>query len=66
MFVAAHRLRPVSAVLAALAALTPPDIASAQKLLVNGSYESPVPPNGNDFYVSIPGWTIFNISPARP
>ncbi len=66
MFVVAHRLRPVSRGFAALAALAMNDIASAQELLANGSYESPVTPaNGNNFYVTIPNWTIFSISPAR-
>jgi hypothetical protein len=64
MFRAAHLWRFGLAVLAALAL---PQSVSAQELLVNGSYESPVvPANGNNFYVTIPGWTIFSISPARP
>ncbi len=39
---------------------------SAQELLVNRSFESPVVPNnGNNFYATIPNWTASNVTPAR-
>ena len=39
---------------------------AAQELLTNRSYESPVAPNlGNNFYTSIPGWTILTVTPAQ-
>ncbi len=42
--------------------------AAAQELLVNRSFESsvtPTPVNGNNFYASIPGWTITNVTPVQ-
>ena len=40
--------------------------ARAQELLANGSFESPVAPsNGNNFYATIPGWTITNLTSAQ-
>jgi uncharacterized repeat protein (TIGR01451 family) len=40
--------------------------AAAQELLLNRSFESPaVPANGNNFYVTIPNWTIANVTPAQ-
>ena len=39
---------------------------SAQELLLNRSFESPVAPaNGNNFYATVPNWTIINVSPAQ-
>ncbi len=39
--------------------------AAAQELLVNRSFESPVVPNnGNNFYATIPNWTVINVNPA--
>ncbi len=39
----------------------------AQELLVNQSFESPVTlVNGNNFYATIPSWTIVNVVPAQP
>ena len=39
----------------------------AQELLANGSFETPVTPaNGNNFYVTIPSWTITNVTPIQP
>jgi hypothetical protein len=43
--------------------------AAAQELLVNRSFESaltPTPVNGNNFYTSIPTWTVINVAPAQP
>ena len=38
---------------------------AAQELLSNRSFESPVTPsNGNNFYTSIPSWTVINVTPA--
>ena len=40
--------------------------ASAQELLVNRSFETPVAPaNGNNLYATIPNWTIANVAPAQ-
>lgn len=39
---------------------------SAQQLLLNRSFESPVVPNnGNNFYATIPNWTASNVVPAQ-
>jgi hypothetical protein len=39
----------------------------AQELLANGSFETPVTPaNGNNFYVTIPSWTITDVTPVQP
>ncbi len=49
--------------LAALAGSVP---AYAQELLLNRSFEAPVvPANGNNFYATIPDWTIINVTPAQ-
>ena len=41
--------------------------AGAQELLANRSFENPVTPsNGNNFYTTIPNWTISNVVPAEP
>ncbi len=46
--------------------LLAPVSASAQELLLNRSFETPVAPAlGNNFYATIPNWTIFSISPAQ-
>lgn len=40
----------------------------AQELLVNRSFESaltPTPVNGNNFYTTIPTWTVINVTPAQ-
>jgi uncharacterized repeat protein (TIGR01451 family) len=38
---------------------------AAQELLLNRSFENPVTPaNGNNFYTTIPNWTVINIVPA--
>jgi hypothetical protein len=43
-----------------------PGAAYAQELLLNRSFESPVVPNnGNNFYASIPNWSIINVTPAQ-
>jgi hypothetical protein len=43
-----------------------PVTAQAQELLQNRSFESPVvPADGNNFYASIPNWTVFSVSPAQ-
>ncbi|MGZ8901681.1 MAG: hypothetical protein ACXW3Z_16440 [Limisphaerales bacterium] len=40
--------------------------ASAQELLSNRSFESPVASaNGNNFYATIPSWTVVNVAPAQ-
>ena len=40
--------------------------ANAQELLANRSFESPVvPANGNNFYATIPSWTVTSVTPAR-
>jgi hypothetical protein len=40
--------------------------AFAQELLANRSFEAPVVPNnGNNFYASIAGWSITNVTPAN-
>ncbi len=39
--------------------------AAAQELLSNRSFETPVTPaNGNNFYATIPNWTIVNLTPV--
>jgi hypothetical protein len=46
--------------------LTHATAASAQELLVNGSFESPVAPAlGNNFYTTIPNWSALNVTPAQ-
>lgn len=41
--------------------------ARAQELLANRSFETPVAPaDGNNFYTSITGWTVSNVTPAQP
>ncbi len=41
--------------------------AMAQELLLNRSFETPVVPvNGNNFYATIPNWTITNLSTTQP
>jgi trimeric autotransporter adhesin len=48
----------------ALLALVPAT-ANAQELLLNRSFETPVTPaNGNNFYTTIPDWTVINVTPA--
>lgn len=43
-----------------------PVAARAQELLLNRSFETPVAPlQGNNFYATIPNWTIFSIAPAQ-
>ncbi len=43
-----------------------PAAARAQELLLNRSFETPVTPaNGNNFYATIPNWTIINVTPAQ-
>jgi hypothetical protein len=38
----------------------------AQELLLNRSFETPVTAaNGNNFYTSIPDWTVVNVTPAQ-
>ena len=40
--------------------------AVAQELLSNRSFETPVAPlNGNNFYTTIPNWTVINVTPAQ-
>jgi hypothetical protein len=40
--------------------------AASQQLLSNPSFESPVTPaNGNNFYTTIPSWTLINVTPAQ-
>lgn len=42
-----------------------PVSASAQELLLNRSFETPVTPaNGNNFYATISDWTVINVAPA--
>jgi hypothetical protein len=44
-----------------------PTSAHGQELLNNRSFETPVTPaNGNNFYASIPNWTVANVVPANP
>lgn len=41
--------------------------AAAQELLINRSFESaltPTPVNGNNFYTTIPNWTVINVNPS--
>lgn len=64
MFVASAIFRFLCWLALATACIAVP--ANAQELLANRSFESaltPTPVNGNNFYTSIPGWTISNISP---
>jgi hypothetical protein len=43
-----------------------PVAAHGQELLSNRSFETPVAPaQGNNFYATIPSWTIFSIAPAQ-
>lgn len=61
-------LRGVRLFLAAMimCVLCMPMTARAQELLSNRSFETPVAPaNGNNFYATIPNWTIFSIAPAQ-
>lgn len=40
--------------------------AFAQEMLENRSFENPVVPNaGNNFYATIPNWTLTNVTPAQ-
>ena len=57
-------LRFAAAVIVALSfGLSP---LAAQELLANNSFESPVTPaNGNNFYTTIPGWSIEDVAPAQ-
>ena len=44
-----------------------PSAAFGQELLVNRSFEAPVTPaNGNNFYATVPSWTVTNVVPANP
>ncbi len=55
------------AVICALLAFAPAP-SFAQELLVNRSFESaltPTPVNGNNFYTTIPNWTVINVTPAQ-
>ncbi len=53
--------------LALVAVFASPVPALAQELLTNRSFEAPVvPTNGNNFYASIAGWTVINVTPANP
>ena len=68
MAVVLHRnLRALGAILLAmLCALSTP--VSAQELLLNRSFEAaltPTPANGNNFYTSIPNWSVINVNPFR-
>jgi hypothetical protein len=50
----------------AFVALLTPGSATAQELLLNRSFEAPVAPaQGNNFYATIPTWTVFSTSPAQ-
>lgn len=41
--------------------------AAAQEMLANRSFEDPVvPANGNNFYATVPSWTVSNVTPAQP
>lgn len=52
-------MRVALALIALLAALIVAPVARAQELLQNRSFESPVVPNnGNNFYLTIPNWTV--------
>jgi hypothetical protein len=43
-----------------------PSRASAQELLLNRSFETPVvPSNGNNFYATISNWILINVTPAN-
>jgi hypothetical protein len=56
--------RIAAALMAALAFCASP--AAAQQLLTNRSFELPVvPANGNNFYATIPNWTVINVTPAQ-
>jgi hypothetical protein len=57
-------LRFTAAVIAALVFGVSP--LAAQELLANNSFESPVTPvDGNNFYTTIPAWTVENVAPAQ-
>ncbi|MFM9851639.1 MAG: hypothetical protein ACKVOJ_02360 [Sphingomonadaceae bacterium] len=44
-----------------------PQIASAQEMLLNRSFESPTAPaNGNNFYAAMPNWTTIVVGAAQP
>lgn len=48
-----------------LAAISGSAPSFAQELLSNRSFEAPVAPaNGNNFYATIPNWTIVNLTPS--
>jgi hypothetical protein len=50
----------------ALALLGVSGSARAQELLLNRSFETPVTTaNGNNFYATIPNWSIINVTPAQ-
>ncbi len=58
-------LRILVPLMAALLAWTGSIPAHAQELLTNGSFETPVAPaNGNNFYATIPNWTVVNLTPV--
>lgn len=62
------RFGSASARIAALLTMLPLGArpAVAQELLSNGSFESPVTSaNGNNFYTTIPNWTLTNVVPAQ-
>ena len=60
-------LRHVLLLLVTALMLGVPTAAAAQELLLNRSFETPVAPaNGNNFYTTIPNWSIINVTPARP
>ncbi len=46
--------------------ISAPVAARAQEVLLNRSFETPVAPaQGNNFFTTIPSWTIFSISPPQ-
>ena len=60
-------LRHVLLLLVTALMLGVPTAAAAQELLLNRSFETPVAPaNGNNFYTTIPNWSIINVTPASP
>jgi hypothetical protein len=62
-----HMVQRIFALFCALIAFAPVP-ALAQELLVNRSFESavtPTPVNGNNFYATIPNWTVVNVTPAQ-
>jgi hypothetical protein len=64
----ADRLLPALARLLLALLLLAPVPAAAQELLLNRSFESavtPVPVNGNNFYTTIPNWSLTNVSPPN-